>query len=266
MFPAAWLNSPLGAIYAPLVSAFDGGDWPDASALDAFAARFGPVLTSTGRPVRFVEPCLATRDYERCIARTGWVGSRVGAHDFCNALVWLRFPRTKAALNAAHVIETECNGGGVSARGARRDALTQFDEDGAVVVSTEPELLEALARHEWRRVFWDERERLMRSTRFVAIGHALLDKLRRPFVGVCARALYLELSSPGLLTDEAGLLAWTDAELASRIDLGWPRAPAQLRPLPALGIPGQCAENVDAGYYADTRQFRPLRANCHAGR
>lgn len=256
----------MGAIYAPLVSAFDGGDWPDAQGLDAFAARFGPVLTSTGQPVRFVEPCLATRDYERCIATTGWVGSRVGAHDFCNALVWLRFPRTKAALNAAHVVEIERNGGGVAVRGARRDALTQFDEDGVVVLSTDADLLEALTRHEWRQVFWEERERLMHSTRFVAIGHALLDKLRRPFVGVCARALYLELSSSGVLTDEAGLLASVDAELASRIDQGWPGAPAQLHPLPVLGIPGQCVGNREAAYYADTRQFRPMRTNRHVGR
>lgn len=256
----------MGAIYAPLISAFGGSDWPDAQVLDAFAASFGPVLTATGQPVRFVEPCLATRDYERCIARTGWVGSRAGAHDFCNALVWLRFPRTKAALNAAHVVEIERNGGGAGARGARRDALTQFDEDGVAVLSTDVELLEALTRHEWRQVFWDERERLTHSTRFVAIGHALLDKLRRPFVGVCARALYLELSNPGLLTDEAGLLAWVDAELASRVDLGWPGSPAQLRPLPVLGIPGQCAGNRDAAYYEDTRQFRPMRTNRDAVR
>ena len=50
--------------------------------------------------------------------------------------------------------------------------------------------------------------------------------------------------------------AWLAARLAANIDALTPRS---LSPLPLLGIPGVTADNACAGYYRDTRQFRPKR-------
>jgi hypothetical protein len=77
---------------------------PAIDALNALAAATGTVQ-ARGLPLRFFAPGgrLSARDYESHILETGLVPTRPDTwHDVLNALVWLRFPRFKAALNAAH--------------------------------------------------------------------------------------------------------------------------------------------------------------------
>ncbi|HMA10888.1 MAG TPA: DUF3025 domain-containing protein, partial [Steroidobacteraceae bacterium] len=72
-------------------------------ALNAQAAALG-IRNARGLPLRFFAPDgrLSARDYETHILHTGEVPTRADTwHDVLNALVWLRFPRFKAALNAA---------------------------------------------------------------------------------------------------------------------------------------------------------------------
>lgn len=242
---------------------FGGTGVPSLDALNALLAEFAPAVCSGGEvPIRFVAPPLGLDGYEAHIYTRGEVPTRSDDwHDFFNALAWCAWPRTKAACNRLHLAELEARAAaGLAGRGRRRDALTQFDECGIVVVSSDPEIPALLAAHAWEAVFWQRRARLLESTRFLVFGHGSWDQLRAPFVGLCAKALYRQVEPDWLAVPIAAAVAETDAwlagHLAAHIDTFTPRS---LSPLPLLGIPGVTAANECADYYRDTRQFRPRR-------
>ncbi|MCX9157895.1 DUF3025 domain-containing protein [Niveibacterium sp. 24ML] len=224
--------------------------------LDACGAR--PCLAD-GTPIRLIASAHA-EGYEAGIARTGGVPTRSDDwHDYFNALVWWRFPRAKAALNAAHLAEIDSRAQGAP-RGRRRDALTQFDECGVVVSASDPALLDCLRQHDWRGLFWDARAAWGHRISVTVFGHASLDQLRAPFLGLCGKALLWEVSPAWFASEPA--LRWREldawlADCIGRQDVFG--APRDLRPLPFLGVPGLVAANAAADYYDDTRQFRPLR-------
>ena len=223
-------------------------------------AREGGLTTGNGAPLSFVPPPSDDLGYEERAWLSGEVATRPdNRHDFFNALIWLAFPRSKAALNRRHyaaLLESRRHGG--AARGTLRDALTQFDECGVLIAGTSPGLWEALGAHRWRELFVERREELMRSTRFLVFGHASHDLLGKPFVGLCGKALFIEVDAPwlGLPANEA--LAQLDAHLADMFD-SREFSPCDWQPLPLLGIPGATADNEQADYYDDARQFRPAR-------
>lgn len=244
---------------APLMRTLEG---IDADALNARASVLPerPYIAATGRPIRFVVPDADPMAYEQRVHERGEVPTRPDNwHDLFNALVWMRFPRAKAALNAVHIEEMGPRGGSAP-RGARRDAATQFDESGLVVLSADPALLSLLASHRWTELFWQQRQSVCRHMRFLVFGHGLLDALRRPFHGLCGRAVLIETDAA--LAD-AGIDAQAshaDAVIAERFLRGdcYPRARC-FTPVPVLGIPGVTPGNACRDYYEDTRQFRPPR-------
>ena len=70
--------------------------------------------------------------YEQYIWDTRRVPTRDNLHDFFNGLVWQQFPHTKRRLNELQAGAIAADG--VQAvRGPLRDALTVFDENGAVL-------------------------------------------------------------------------------------------------------------------------------------
>jgi hypothetical protein len=235
----------------------------DADRLNALAAEVRPGLTSgAGAPLRFVLPA-AGGGYEAQIYERGMVPTRAGDwHDYFNALVWLRFPRTKAALNRRHyeALAGE-RAAGRANRSAVRDAATLFDESGAVVASADAALDDLLRAHRWGELFWARRSDVLRSMRFFVFGHALYDKLRAPYVGLCAKLVFVEVDAAFFGLAEEAQLEWLDAELAARwSDPARYVTPAALANLPVLGIPGVTPDSECAAYYEDARQFRPQRA------
>jgi len=94
-------------------------------------------------PVRFVpqEAVPAGMAYEQFIFATRQCPVRPGPHDFFNGLAWLRFPRAKSKLNALQAQAIARDGVGAR-RGPVRDAITVFDENGALLAA--PPLLCAL--------------------------------------------------------------------------------------------------------------------------
>lgn len=246
---------PLSAFLSPW---FDAGT-SQLSLLNA-AARERGLVTGDGVPLRFVMPPADTEGYEERAFLTGEIATRPGnRHDLFNALVWLVFPRTKAVLNRRHVAAlNEARKRRSEARGPLRDALTQFDECGVIVAGCCREPWSALRAHRWREVFVERREELLRSTRFVVFGHASHDALAGPFVGLCGKALFVEVDPAWLNLPEAAALAALDARLAVLFDAG-NFAPRDWQPLPLLGIPGATIDNESPDYYDDPRQFRPAR-------
>src|SRR2546423_6525995 len=109
-------------------------------------------------PVRFVPHESRPRGeaYEAFIARTGCVPTRDNLHDLFNALVWLTFPAIKRRLNELQVAEIARDGIG-STRGAVRDALTVFDENGAWW-DAPAVLRDALEARDWHALFIRHRD------------------------------------------------------------------------------------------------------------
>ncbi len=241
---------PAFAPYRELIDALQlAQGLPAVDALNALATARG-TTQARGLPLRFFTPDgrLSARDYETHILQTGMVPTRGDTwHDVLNALVWLRFPRFKAALNAAHgeaiALETDAR------RGRRRDALTVLDESGVWVISRDPALSAMLAERKWHGLFWEARSRVETGMRFVVVGHALLEKALAPYPAMTGKCLTLIGDLPEL--DTADALA---VQALGAID-----TPRQLPPLPVQGIPGWDPANSDAAYYANREVFRPAR-------
>jgi len=205
------------------------------------------LVNAQGRPLRFTTPDkpLPARDYEQQILHTGCVPTRTDTwHDVMNALVWLRFPQFKAALNAAHAeaIATETS----ALRGRRRDALTMLDESGVWVVSENAALSDLLRQREWQTLFWTQRAAVTAHIQFVVVGHALLEKMLQPYAAITGKCL--------LLDADAGL---NSVEVQASGALSAVQSPDQLGPLPLMGIPGWDPHNAQAAYYANPLVFRP---------
>lgn len=231
---------------------------PDVERLNALAAGLGVApRTALGSPVTFVVPAPDSTGYELRIHETGGVPTRPGnLHDLFNALVWLRFPRFKATLNALHADEIPREGG---RRGRFRDLLTLLDEGGALVACADPGLAALVRAHSWKELFWGRREGLLRAMRIVVVGHAVLEKALAPWPGITCKAVFLEV--------EPALLAAPIAELSERLDekasawlAGLPRSasPRDVPPLPVFGYPGWSPGSMDEAFYSDERYFRPV--------
>ncbi len=224
-------------------------------ALDAVEPRPG---ARPGHAIRCVPPDRSRLGYEARVHARGEVVTRPGNwHDFFNALVWLRFPHTKAALNALH-FEEMGEARSTPGRGALRDAATQFDESGIAVLARDPVLLELLQARRWHELLWQRRADVLAAMRFLVIGHGLYDALRTPFYRMCGRAALILADAAVIASDVAAQCRYADAVLAERFSARtWYPRPKTLMALPLLGIPGVCAESESAQYYLDTLQFRP---------
>ncbi len=226
-------------------------------------ARDPPVRLSSGLPFRIVpqapRPAVFEDKYEARTYLRGELQVRAGDwHDCFNLLVWLAFPRSKAALNARHFAALqEQHAAGAANRGPAQDALTLFDESGVVVASSDDELLGLLREWRWKELFWTHRARLRACMQFTLFGHALYEKALRPFVGITGRGILLRVDLEVLSAPPPERLAELDARLAAH--LAAPdhlRATRELAVVPILGVPGWSADNERESYYDNTDYFR----------
>lgn len=233
----------------------------DETSLAALNQHFAQGCPASGQRIRFVGPDADPIGYELRVYERGEVVTRPGnGHDLFNALVWSRFPRTKAALNVLHLDEIRSRDP-ASGRGARRDAATQFDESGLVVLSADPALTEKLAARRWVELFWARRADVIRDMRFVGFGHGLYDALRSPFYGLCGRAALIDVDRALIESSVDLQVTHADEVLAERFrQREWYPSARCFCPVPVLGIPGVTAESESRTYYEDERQFRPARA------
>lgn len=185
--------------------------------------------------------------YESFVRSTGSVPTRDNLHDLFNGIVWCAYPRTKQRLNQWQA-ETIARDGIGARRGPLRDAITLFDENGAVF-SAPPPLLAALQSRDWQALFITHRA-LWAQARFWLFGHALVEKLVVPRKDITAHVL---CAPPGLET-AAGADAWMAATLSGPMLAAKP-----FSPLPVLGVPGWWTANENPDFYRDTQVFRPVR-------
>lgn len=225
------------------------GQWPELAALNG--------RVRDPRAPRFVAQTpelLADRlHYEQRIFERGGIATREGNwHDLLNALVWLRFPQLKLALNARQVGEIAQVG---SKRRTRAQcALTHFDEAGVVVLLRDAALLASWDAHDWHGLFWRQRDAWSDGRVETSVfGHALLEHALGPgqlLVGKCL-----------VVVVESGNMEKAVAHLAAAIHTGdLLNDPQELRPLPLSGIPGWHDDNAVEDFYRVAPCFRPLRA------
>jgi hypothetical protein len=189
--------------------------------------------------------------YEAFIYRTHTVPTRNNAHDFFNGLCWLRFPQTKQQLNRlqAQAIQKE----GVTAqRGALRDALTLFDENAALLCA--PEVLwQALLAQDWQALFVTHRQ-AWKDAHLTLFGHALLEKLLKPYKGITAHVLCVPVPVDIQDAGDAALDAWLSHHIHETEMQAKP-----FLPLPLLGVPAWWPANEEMGFYEDPQVFRPQK-------
>jgi Protein of unknown function (DUF3025) len=201
-------------------------------------------------------PMKAT-EYEWAIAgaqgqESAYISTRLtdtdGDHDLFNALIWLRFPKTKAFLNRLQAEEIAlARAGEARTRSTRRDQITLFDENGAILVCKDAELIERLEARDWSGFFVDRRDRLLKQAGLHIFGHGLLQKCLSPFKSMTARVWVLGLprEASSHVVDEA---------LAASLAVTWPDWPKRL--LPITGLPGWGTGPQDPNYYLDRSVFR----------
>ena len=198
--------------------------------------------------------------YETFIDQSKSIPTRPNLHDFFNGLSWIKFPKTKAAmlsLQSAEVTRCQLETGAINKeetprkesppiRGAIRDALTVFDENG-ILLQADDRIWEALERKDWKALFIEHRA-LWSEAKVWIFGHALLEKLITPRPSITGHVLRMKVP---LDTTELQLDSW----LSSRIgELNWAHKP--FTPIQVLGIPGWWADNERADFYNNTNVFR----------
>lgn len=246
--PTVFTRPPLSQWHAfrDLLTALE---WPDIAALNARvvdARRFvaqTPELLADGL------------HYEQRIAQRQQIATREhNWHDLLNALIWLRFPELKAALNKRQIE-------GIAAAGTKRRtraqyALTHFDEAGVVVVLRDRSLLDVWDAHDWHALFCHHRTAWIDGrAQVIVFGHALLEHALKPGQLLVGKTLVVTPHRTEAENSEA------IAAIARAVAVGeLLNDPLELRPLPLSGIPGWHPENESEDFYRSAACFRPLRA------
>ena len=246
--PQVFGRMPLAA-WREYANLMEGHDWPSINALNA--------CRPAAMRERFVAQTRALLadglHYEQRIAERGEIATRErNWHDLFNALIWLRHPSLKRALNARQMAEIAHMG--PKQRSRAQYGLTHFDEAGVVVALRDPALLALWDAHDWHGLFWRERAAWLDGRIHVELfGHALLEHALTP---------------AQLLVGKALVVAGSNVSTAAAIDAcvqvirggGVLCDPLELRPLPLAGVPGWHSDNEQEAFCREAACFRPMRA------
>jgi hypothetical protein len=191
--------------------------------------------------------------YEERIASRGLIATReANWHDLFNAMVWLRHPALKRALNRQQM--TEIAQVGRRERSRPQCAQTHFDEAGVIVTLRDAALLELWDRHDWYGLFWRHRTAWLDGSAVVELfGHALLEHALTPDKLLVGKALVVMMEQG---TDSAQAVACCADAIAQR---QWLRDPQELRPLPLSGISGWHVDNETEAFHRHAECYQPLR-------
>lgn len=268
----AWDKQALlrAQIFSPLhvsIARFRQETFPTLNECNALLEAHASVIcVSNGLPLRFVPQENGKLPFEaqyepRCYLK-GEVPTRENNwHDLLNALIWLTFPKTKAAINALHYrsLTTEKQSS-LSQRGAVRDTLTLLDESGVIVVYSDDGLATLLREFQWKELFWQQRAKISSGMGFYLFGHGLYEKALNPYIGLTGQGLLLRVEQEFFNWSLPQRLTYMDDKFARHL-----AAPEncqdtrELSPVPLLGVPGWAAENEHADYYDNTAYFRAGR-------
>ena len=271
----ALLQSPLLFPLSPLFAKFNVTNLPSLQDYNNLLESIQPpIKVQSGALLRFVPQedgkLPFERQYEPRCYLSGEVPTRLNNwHDLFNALVWLTFSRSKAAINARHyhALTREGSAGNISSgseRGATRDVNTLLDESGVIVVYTNPDLAGLLRNFQWKELFWQRREAVTAGMAFYIFGHGLYEKALRPYIGMTGQGLLLAVEQGFFSMSLDKRLKHIDDLLADCLAVSEHCSrTSELSPVPLLGVPGWTIDNEDASYYDNTDYFRSGRRGKH---
>jgi hypothetical protein len=266
------------SLFEPLHSVLlylESTGFPELTDLNELLAKQSPIWLQSGKQLAFVEQMVGKPGFEsqyepRCYL-SGEVQSRDhNYHDLFNALVWLIFPRGKAALNALHyraLTEPRNSADSIidgavlnSQRGRTRDMGTLFDESGVVIACANADLTKLLFDFKWQELFWLRREEVKAQMGFYLFGHGLYEKAINPYTGLTGQGLVLPVKVEFFTWNLQRRIQYLDERVALYLDdPSHCRHTRELTPVPLLGIPGWSAENECPEYYENQNYFRPGR-------
>ena len=244
--PSVFLRPPLSDWPMP-THWLQGEAWPSLDALNA--------ARPAGMPERFAAQTRELLDdglhYEERIAVHGLVATREhNWHDLFNALVWLRHPDLKRALNAQQVAQIARMGR--KQRSRPQYAMTHFDEAGVMVVLRDRHLLQLWDAHDWHGLFWRERDAWLDGrARVELFGHALLEHALTPGKLLVGKALAFLADE-----DDISVVKQCAEAIASGRCL---RDPLDLRPLPLSGLPGWHPDNECEAFHRGAACYQARR-------
>lgn len=247
--PTVFGRPPLAAWgdFSPLL---EGRDWPGVDVLNAYLA-----IDSEYRFVAQTPALLADGlHYEQRIAGQGAIATREhNWHDLLNALVWLRYPAIKQALNRRQMDQIAQMGPKVRSR--PQYAMTQFDEGGVIVRLRDPSLLALWDAHDWYGLFWTRRQAWRDGViELEVFGHALLEHALTPDKLLVGKALVFQSARDVTMDAVRRHCAAAIADGTLLND------PLELRPLPLSGLPGWRFDNADEAFHRTTPCYQPRRA------
>ncbi|MCM2679565.1 DUF3025 domain-containing protein [Echinimonas agarilytica] len=192
--------------------------------------------------------------YEAYIAKYNAVPTRPNWHDLFNAIIWHQFPLTKRTFNHLHQQDLELTD---RHRSTRRDALTLLDECGVILAISEKKWRAMLTQHQWHEFFWQHRREWGQTIKPFVVGHALYEQAFKPFIGWCAKAVFIDVEDDFFLADRAIQYQVLDQRLSSKLNTLL--KPKQLLPLPILAVPEWNETPIEPSYLAQENYFRPAR-------
>jgi len=266
------LASPLFAPLFAVLQRLERTRFPLLDDFNSLLATQPAIKVHSNKQLRFVEQGIGRLAFEsqyepRCYLN-GEVQTRENnLHDLFNALVWLVFPLTKAAINARHYRAlTEVVLPLQTQRGRVRDMATLFDESGIVVVCANSELAGLLRDFKWKELFWSRRDEVAAGMGFYLFGHGLYEKAIHPYVGMTGQGLLLPVEDEFFNWPMQRRMQLLDERMATYLNDALHCCDTrELTPVPLLGIPGWSNDNSQAEYYDNKKYFRAGRANAVNG-
>jgi hypothetical protein len=246
--PTVFTRAPLNA-WGEFSEWTTGPRWPTVEQLNA---RW-PSAVSERFAAQTRELLEDGRHYEQRIADHGLIATREeNWHDLFNAMIWLRYPMLKRALNRQQAADVARLGS--RERSRAQCALTHFDEAGVLVMVRDPSLMALWNAHDWHGLFWRYRDAWSDGSIGVEVfGHALLEHALSPNKLLVGKALVIDMRDDARSLDAVTFCA--EAIAAGHLL----RDPQELRPLPLSGIPGWHPDNDEETFHLTTECYQPLR-------
>ena len=229
-----------------------------------------PTLHNSDKPLTFVnqDDLPHGTAYEAHIHATANIPTRNNLHDWFGACVWSAFPKSKSVLNHVHIREMAKGANEHNGRNRVRDAITVFDENGAILMVKDRDIGRALQNFDWQNTLVKPRNQWHNpalpsaddAAQIFIFGHALLEQLIHPRKPLCSHAFILSVDDEFFELGLVDKLAYVDEVLAIRLDQ-WlidGATPRDLSPLPILGVP-YFWDNEGASFYDDANVFRSGR-------
>lgn len=197
-------------------------------------------------------------NYEASIYLRGELRTRENNwHDFFNLLMWHTFPKTKAVINKWQYLKL-MQRSPTKPRSHIENLLTQLDEGGLLVLSSNKNLLHLMMTYQWKNLFWNHRHVLESEMQFCLIGHAIYEKILNPWIGISCPALMFEVDKSFFKKTMTEKEIDIDALCAAFLDNDtWHQPLSKLRSTPILGIPGWYQENNSDVFYDNQTYFWP---------